>query len=221
MAERAMPIPPSGDLVPAPRGRSYAVASACFPRPHDLGLLWVPARGIQHVDLAVEDVERSLAFYYSVLGPLGLNEKFGARRTGTPKRSSTSSTASRGLGYALRTAVSIGTTRWGSSISPSRWTISRRSTRHTDAASPLAARSSRRPDRTTSKTAKTITRSSRLIPTAFGSRSSAGLPRLTAKHDSATLRVVLLEQRLGAVTHRGAPGEAALMRSYCGTSSVT
>jgi catechol 2,3-dioxygenase-like lactoylglutathione lyase family enzyme len=36
----------------------------------------VPGRGIQHVDLAVGDVERSLAFYDSVLGPLGLKEKF-------------------------------------------------------------------------------------------------------------------------------------------------
>jgi catechol 2,3-dioxygenase-like lactoylglutathione lyase family enzyme len=36
----------------------------------------VPARGIQHVDLAVADVERSIAFYTAVLGPLGLKEKF-------------------------------------------------------------------------------------------------------------------------------------------------
>jgi catechol 2,3-dioxygenase-like lactoylglutathione lyase family enzyme len=36
----------------------------------------VPARGIQHVDLAVGDVERSLAFYREVLGPLGLEERF-------------------------------------------------------------------------------------------------------------------------------------------------
>ena len=36
----------------------------------------MPARGIQHVDLAVGDVERSLAFYYGVLGPLGLKEKY-------------------------------------------------------------------------------------------------------------------------------------------------
>jgi SAM-dependent methyltransferase/catechol 2,3-dioxygenase-like lactoylglutathione lyase family enzyme len=36
----------------------------------------VPARGIQHIDLAVADVERSLAFYYDVLGPLGLKERF-------------------------------------------------------------------------------------------------------------------------------------------------
>jgi catechol 2,3-dioxygenase-like lactoylglutathione lyase family enzyme len=38
----------------------------------------VPARGIHHVDLAVTDVERSLAFYTAVLGPLGLaqHERF-------------------------------------------------------------------------------------------------------------------------------------------------
>ena len=36
----------------------------------------MPGRGIQHVDLAVEDVKRSLAFYYGVLGPLGLKEKY-------------------------------------------------------------------------------------------------------------------------------------------------
>jgi catechol 2,3-dioxygenase-like lactoylglutathione lyase family enzyme len=34
----------------------------------------VPARGIQHVDLCVRDVDRSLAFYLDVLGPLGLEE---------------------------------------------------------------------------------------------------------------------------------------------------
>jgi catechol 2,3-dioxygenase-like lactoylglutathione lyase family enzyme len=34
----------------------------------------VPRRGIQHIDLAVGDVERSLAFYLELLGPLGLAE---------------------------------------------------------------------------------------------------------------------------------------------------
>ena len=34
----------------------------------------MPGRGIQHIDLAVSDVERSLAFYYALLGPLGLRE---------------------------------------------------------------------------------------------------------------------------------------------------
>ncbi|MGZ4399096.1 MAG: VOC family protein [Gaiellaceae bacterium] len=35
----------------------------------------MPARGIHHVDLAVRDVARSLAFYLAVLGPLGLREE--------------------------------------------------------------------------------------------------------------------------------------------------
>lgn len=35
----------------------------------------VPARGIHHVDLAVADVERSLAFYLDLLGPLGWAEE--------------------------------------------------------------------------------------------------------------------------------------------------
>jgi catechol 2,3-dioxygenase-like lactoylglutathione lyase family enzyme len=34
----------------------------------------MPARGIQHLDLTVADVERSLAFYRELLGPLGLEE---------------------------------------------------------------------------------------------------------------------------------------------------
>lgn len=34
----------------------------------------MPARGIQHIDLAVADVERTLTFYDALLGPLGLNE---------------------------------------------------------------------------------------------------------------------------------------------------
>jgi catechol 2,3-dioxygenase-like lactoylglutathione lyase family enzyme len=32
----------------------------------------MPAKGIQHIDLAVSDVERSLEFYFELLGPLGL-----------------------------------------------------------------------------------------------------------------------------------------------------
>ena len=35
----------------------------------------MPARGIHHVDLAVADVERSLAFYLGLLGPLGWVEE--------------------------------------------------------------------------------------------------------------------------------------------------
>ena len=35
----------------------------------------MPAKGIHHVDLAVADVERSLAFYLGLLGPLGWVEE--------------------------------------------------------------------------------------------------------------------------------------------------
>jgi catechol 2,3-dioxygenase-like lactoylglutathione lyase family enzyme len=35
----------------------------------------MPAKGIHHADLAVADVERSLAFYLSLLGPLGWREE--------------------------------------------------------------------------------------------------------------------------------------------------
>jgi catechol 2,3-dioxygenase-like lactoylglutathione lyase family enzyme len=35
----------------------------------------VPAKGIHHVDLAVADIERSLAFYLNLLGPLGWAEE--------------------------------------------------------------------------------------------------------------------------------------------------
>jgi catechol 2,3-dioxygenase-like lactoylglutathione lyase family enzyme len=34
----------------------------------------MPSRGIHHIDLAVADVERSLAFYLDLLGPLGWEE---------------------------------------------------------------------------------------------------------------------------------------------------
>ena len=34
----------------------------------------MPARGIHHIDLAVRDVEQSLAFYLAVLGPVGLKD---------------------------------------------------------------------------------------------------------------------------------------------------
>jgi catechol 2,3-dioxygenase-like lactoylglutathione lyase family enzyme len=35
----------------------------------------MPAKGIHHVDLAVSDVDRSLAFYLELLGPLGWAEE--------------------------------------------------------------------------------------------------------------------------------------------------
>jgi glyoxylase I family protein len=36
----------------------------------------MPIKRLDHVDLAVRDVERSLAFYLAVLGPLGVGEAF-------------------------------------------------------------------------------------------------------------------------------------------------
>ena len=36
----------------------------------------MPIKGIDHIDLAVRDVERSLAFYLGVFGPLGVEEAF-------------------------------------------------------------------------------------------------------------------------------------------------
>jgi catechol 2,3-dioxygenase-like lactoylglutathione lyase family enzyme len=39
----------------------------------------MPARGIQHIDLCVSDVERSLAFYLGLLGPVGLEEDIRVR----------------------------------------------------------------------------------------------------------------------------------------------
>jgi catechol 2,3-dioxygenase-like lactoylglutathione lyase family enzyme len=36
----------------------------------------MPIKGIDHIDLAVRDVERSLAFYVGVFGPLGVEEAF-------------------------------------------------------------------------------------------------------------------------------------------------
>jgi catechol 2,3-dioxygenase-like lactoylglutathione lyase family enzyme len=39
----------------------------------------MPGRGIQHIDLAVADVERSLAFYRNLLGPLGLEDSLRLR----------------------------------------------------------------------------------------------------------------------------------------------
>jgi catechol 2,3-dioxygenase-like lactoylglutathione lyase family enzyme len=70
----------------------------------------VQARGAHHVDLAVSDVDRSVAFYLGLLGPLSLEED--ARY---PTYRGTEATSSPACG--VRTAASIGTTASGSSTS--------------------------------------------------------------------------------------------------------
>jgi catechol 2,3-dioxygenase-like lactoylglutathione lyase family enzyme len=56
--------------LPEDGGRRHAGAATSRDLPA------VPIRGIQHVDLAVADVDRSLAYYLDVLGPLGLSEQY-------------------------------------------------------------------------------------------------------------------------------------------------
>jgi catechol 2,3-dioxygenase-like lactoylglutathione lyase family enzyme len=70
----------------------------------------VPARGAHHVDVAVSDVDRLVAFYLGLLGPLSLEED--ARY---PTYRGTEATSSPACG--VRTAASIGTTASGSSTS--------------------------------------------------------------------------------------------------------
>jgi catechol 2,3-dioxygenase-like lactoylglutathione lyase family enzyme len=55
------------------RRRRLAPSNSLAANPEEGGA--VPAKGIHHVDLAVADVERSLAFYLSLLGPLGWVEE--------------------------------------------------------------------------------------------------------------------------------------------------
>jgi catechol 2,3-dioxygenase-like lactoylglutathione lyase family enzyme len=145
----------------------------------------VPARGIQHVDLAVADVERSLAFYYALLGPLGLKEKF---RNLTYRCTEEVVYLEYGVhGLGLRPADGGVYRYYEVGIEHLAFEVDTRD--EVDEAyrraCPPTVRSSRHPSPTTSKTARTITRSSPLIPTASVSRSSAGRARRTATRDPA------------------------------------
>src|SRR5215216_6575983 len=97
----------------------------------------MPAKGIHHVDLAVADVERSLAFYLALLGPLGWAEdvRYPTYR-GTEEvvylKDPTTGTMS---GFDRPTAVSTAITPWESSTLRSRWTPETRSTPRTRDAS--------------------------------------------------------------------------------------
>ena len=73
----------------------------------------MPARGAHHVDLAVTDVDRSVAFHLGLLGPLGLEEDALPDLPGAPRRSCTSATATSSSACGVRTAASIGTTASG------------------------------------------------------------------------------------------------------------
>lgn len=50
----------------------------------------MPAREIHNIDLAVRDVERSVAFYLGLLGALGLEEAARFEATAAPTTSRTS-----------------------------------------------------------------------------------------------------------------------------------
>ena len=136
----------------------------------------MPAKGIQHIDLSVADVDRSLAFYVDVLVPLGLEEEYrvltyrGTEEVVYLKFGSTALGLRPADGGVYRHyEVGIEHLAFGS-IDETRWT------RRTAGAFPPAARSSHRPRTTTSKT-RTTTRSSPSTRTGSGSRSSAGSGR--------------------------------------------
>jgi glyoxylase I family protein len=89
----------------------------------------VPAMPIHHVDLAVTDVERSLAFYRALLDPLGWTRSSDSRRTVERRKSCicTNRRPARDLGYDRPTTVSTATTPSESSTLRSRSTSGTRS----------------------------------------------------------------------------------------------
>src|SRR5215207_9837018 len=107
------------------------------------------ARGIQHVDLCVRDVGRSLDFYLGILGPLGLEEDLRVPSYRGTEEVVYLRFGEQNLGFDRQTAVSTPTTTWGSSTSPSRSNAVRRSTKPSSGASssraypPPAGRGSR------------------------------------------------------------------------------
>ena len=107
----------------------------------------MPAKGIHHVDLAVAELERSLAFYLMVLEPLGWREEVryptyrGTEEVVHPKDPTT---GARGLRLP---AVGISTTGSGSSTWPSRSRVGPRSMRPMSAAWAAGPGSISRPKR--------------------------------------------------------------------------
>jgi Glyoxalase/Bleomycin resistance protein/Dioxygenase superfamily len=95
--------------------------------------LEVPARGIQHVDLCVSDVERSLAFYLELLGPLGLKEDIRIQSYRGTEEVVYLLFGEQNIGYAQGTVASTAITTWASSTWPSKSTPVTRSTRRSSA----------------------------------------------------------------------------------------
>ena len=141
----------------------------------------VPARGIQHVDLAVGDVERSLAFYTALLGPLGLEERFRLHDIPRHRGGRLPRIWIAGFGSAAggRWPLPVPQRRdrapgvRGRSCGRGRRDV--REMRVSRRRDPIATSST-----ITSRT-RTITRSSRSIRTASGSKCSSGRARPTAR----------------------------------------
>jgi catechol 2,3-dioxygenase-like lactoylglutathione lyase family enzyme len=143
----------------------------------------VPARGIQHVDLAVGDVERSLAFYYALLEPLGLKEKYRL-----PTYRGTEEVIYLeygGQGFGLRPADDGAYSYYGIGIEHVAFEVD-----HADEVDEAYGRCvavggeiQSPPERHYVETRRTITRSSPSIPTASASKSSPGRARPTARID--------------------------------------
>jgi hypothetical protein len=113
----------------------------------------LPARGIQHLDLAVADVERSLSFYRALLEPLGLTEYSRPLSYRGTEEIIYLQFGRSLLGLRPADGGSYRHYDVGSSIWPSRSTPAMRSTRHTSGASPAVRRSSR-PRRSTTSPAR-------------------------------------------------------------------
>ena len=143
----------------------------------------MPAKGvIHHVDLAVSDVERSLAFYLDLLGPLGwkVTRRYPTYRgteevvyLGTGDTNAVRQRPRAGPSDCDRPMAALtSTTASVSSTLPSRWRPRTRLMRRMPVRRPPARRSTSRRKRTA--TSRATTRSSRSTPTASGSKCSPG-----------------------------------------------
>jgi catechol 2,3-dioxygenase-like lactoylglutathione lyase family enzyme len=128
----------------------------------------MPIRAIDHIDLAVADVERSLQFYLQVLGPLGVEELYRYPSYRGTEEIVYLRIGDTGQAIGLRRADG-GEYRYYDVGLEHLALSARRSTRPTGAAWRPARGSTSRPKRTATSRATSSCSSS--IPTAFGSRS--------------------------------------------------